>query len=147
MKQETAWFIEHIKTAKEFGVFVIIADDMITTLPIDKSTAIELVKAGANYGFCSGDALFIGKSTSDFDCAVSGTHLTSLMTEDEEETTTPPPPPVARVSDKKSNILPVVVPYKSAADSIKIHVESGWELATSLQTPNNPDDVTLIFKR
>ena len=146
MKQETAWFIEHIKTATEFGVFVIIADDMITTLPIDKSTAIELVKAGANYGFCSGDALFIGKSTSDFDCAVSGTHLTSLMTEDEEETTTPSPP-VAKASDKKSNILPVVVPYKSAADSIKIHMESGWELSTSLQTPNNPDDVTLIFKR
>lgn len=146
MKQETEWFIDKIRIAKEFGVFVIIADTDITTIPITRSIAIDLVQAGANYGFYTGDCLIIGKTPTDFDCE-SGTHLMSLMSEDEEETTTPPPPPVAKASDKKSNILPVVVPYKSAADSIKIHIESGWELSTSLQTPNNPDDVTLIFKR
>lgn len=60
MKQTQEWFIEKLKEASGFSVWVEIADDTMSGVSIDKATAITLVQTGAEYGYYADGMLIIG---------------------------------------------------------------------------------------
>lgn len=69
MKHDQDWFIDKIKRAEEFTVAVRVNDETISYVGIEKSTAIQLVTQGAEYGYFAEPMLIIGATSQESDQA------------------------------------------------------------------------------
>lgn len=67
MKHDQDWFIDKLDKSEEFAIAVRVSAETISYVPVEKSTAAQLVEQGAEYGYFVAPMLIIGATSQESD--------------------------------------------------------------------------------
>ena len=137
MKQPQEWFIEKLKEAQEFYVFVEIAPNTVSSVPISKTAAIQLVQADAEYGYYQDDALFIGATPTDQE-------YKNKDAPTDEEAAIPDARPKKPNPGAAGEVFEVSVEFDTVVAAMRMHLNDGCKFITSYPAFK---ELCMVFQR